>query len=103
MHQLHSFSSRSGVLFFSPSSLRTQLLAPLKTMCFFFFMKCPHEVEYKMATVLIRRAHAVNCVEQSVPLGDKRRPGTLVPDEKKIGEREFKEGGGNWGGAGAVF
>lgn len=45
-----------------------------------------------MATVLIRRAHAVNCVEQSVPLGDKRRPGTLVPDEKKIGE-----GGGGGG------
>lgn len=35
----------------------------------------------------------MNCVEQSVPLGDKRRPGTLVPDEKKIGERELKEEG----------
>lgn len=61
----------------------------------FFFVKCPHEVECKMATVLIRRAHAVNCVEQSVPLGDKRRPGTLVPDEKKIGAGG---GGGGWGG-----
>lgn len=49
-----------------------------------FFVTCPHEVECKMATVLIRRAHAVNCVEQSVPLGEKRRRGTLVPDEKKI-------------------
>lgn len=38
-----------------------------------FLVKCPHEVECKMATVLIRGAHAVNCVEQSVPLGDKSR------------------------------
>lgn len=38
-----------------------------------FLVKCSHEVECKMATVLIRGAHAVNCVEQSVPFGDKSR------------------------------
>lgn len=41
-------------------------------------------------------------VEQSVPLGDERRPGTLVPDEKTLGERELK-GGKVGGGAAAVF
>lgn len=101
MHKLYSFFFfRRAIPLSFPSFLCTQLLALLKTMCP-FFVKCPHEVECKMATVLIRRAHAVNCVEQSVPLGDKRRPGTLVPDEK-IRERELKEGGFG-GGTGAVF
>lgn len=70
MHKLHSFFSLiQRALTFSPFPLHAAPCAIEKDVLIylFYFVKCPHEVECKMATILIRRAHAVNCVEQSVP------------------------------------